>query len=547
MTPSTTARSFSKRQTRQLWRFFRFWTYFFNERPLRAGFSLLLSDQVFGRLSTVLGTPPQEHGNGQQFSPWGQVIRPEDSPIGELAEVQYLFLPSRIGPADSERLAHALENQSITWTFVATDGADWFDVQRAAATAMACSSDQDLLYTDELYAEELFPTLRPPRIGPHTLLSGNVIGRHYLVRNSSARLAGGLRDGHGSASEFDLFLRMLDEGARFRRYPFLIHAPRPDVAALDLQEATAAALNRRSVASLRTEGATPGVVGWHVYSTEPVTVEILIPTRDRLDLLLRCVEQIERLTTYAHYSITILNNDSVDSATLEYLARTQHKVVDCPGEFNYARIINRGAAQSSAEFLLMLNNDTVIKTSNWLELLLGVALLDDVGVVGAKIIDQHNQIEHSGIALAPYPQHIRHGINIPGNWRDFTGIRNVSAVTGALHMVSRVKWLELGGMDEDLAVLLNDVDLCLRAELKGWQTVLQPAVVVQHFVSSSRGRLNPRGDREEFIQHWDIFRDYQDPYFPSASSLYGNRLVLGASTRKLFRWTAVLGALLGRS
>jgi GT2 family glycosyltransferase len=194
----------------------------------------------------------------------------------------------------------------------------------------------------------------------------------------------------------------------------------------------------------------------------------------------------------------------------------------------------------------MLNNDTIVKTSNWLELLLGAALLDDVGVVGAKIIDEGNEIEHSGLALAPYPQHIRYGINIPSNWRDFAGIRNVSAVTGALHLVSRVKWLDLGGMDEDLAVLLNDVDLCLRAQLKGWHTVLQPAVTIQHFASSSRGRLNPTADREEFIGHWDIFREYEDPYFPAACALYGNRLIVGTKTKQLFRWPAVFKALLRR-
>jgi GT2 family glycosyltransferase len=546
LTSGPATRTYSKHQIRHLWRFFRFWTYLFNERPLRAGFSLLLSDEAFGRLGNFLGRPPQTSGGAGPFSPRGKVATQEVIPEGDLEDVQFHFLPPSIGPEDIERLGDAIERAGVTWTFVATEGVDWTAVQQAAAVAITFSSDLDLLYTDELYADETFPTYRPSQIGPHTLLSGNVVGRHYLLRNSSARLAGGLRGEHGTASEFDLFLRMMDEGARFGRYPFLIHAPQATSTDSDLLGATASALNRRTVPSLRTESRVPGVVSWHAYSVEPATIEILIPTRDRLDLLLRCVEQIERITTYAHYSITILNNGSVESSTLEYFATTRHKVVDCPGEFNYARIINRGAAQSTADFLLMLNNDTIVKTSNWLELLLGAALLDDVGVVGAKIIDEGNEIEHSGLALAPYPQHIRYGINIPSSWRDFAGIRNVSAVTGALHLVSRVKWLDLGGMDEDLAVLLNDVDLCLRAQLKGWHTVLQPAVTIQHFASSSRGRLNPTADREEFIGHWDIFREYEDPYFPAACALYGNRLIVGNKTKQLFRWPAVFKALLRR-
>ena len=114
-------------------------------------------------------------------------------------------------------------------------------------------------------------------------------------------------------------------------------------------------------------------------------------------------------------------------------------------------------------------------------------------------------------------------------------------------MISRVKWIELGGMDEELEVLLNDVDLCMRAELKGWHTVLQPAVSVQHFVSSSRGRLNPKFDRERFIAHWNLFRGYHDPYFPAACSLYANRLVFNSSVAQLFRWSEVTKALLGRN
>lgn len=538
--------NYPKSDIRRSWRFFRFWTYWFNGQTTRAMASLIFSDETFGQVAKALKRSLAPCVNLAPLSPWTRLVEyPEPSPPAP-EEVTFISLPSKVEVADLERLHSALIHSDSLWTFVSTEGSDWTDVQRAAAIALARGEDFDLLYTDELYTSELLPTLRPHRIGPHTLLSGNAIGRHYLLSNSAAQSVGGLRTTHGTATEFDLFLRLAEVGSRFGHYEFLINTPAPDIAPSELLEVTRASLTRRGFQSLQSEGTVVGVVNWAVYSLEPVSVEILIPTRDRVDLLRQCIEQIERTSTYSHFSITILNNDSVDPETLEYLATTTHRVIDCPGEFNYARIINHGAQQSHADFLVMLNNDTLIKTSNWLELLLGAALLDDVGVVGAKIMDQNNSIEHSGIAIAPYPQHIRYGVNVPASWNDFAGIRNVSAVTGALHMISKAKWVELGGMDEDLAVLLNDVDLCMRAELKGWHTVVQPSVTVQHFVSSSRGRLNPKLDRDRFIAHWDIFRGYEDRYFPAAASLYANRLVLNAKTSQLLRWSEVLKALFSR-
>jgi O-antigen biosynthesis protein len=537
LNPGNTNRPYSKRQIRRGWRLFRFWVYRFTDQKLRAALSLVLSDETFGRLAKLLKKPVHTGSSG----PRTPLIKPVA--LSEVADIDGLVtivaLPPRVGSEDLALLESALNDSSTPWTFVATQGVDPEVIRFAAGIALTRSADFDLLYTDEHYISEDFPRARPAALGPHTLLSGNAVGRHYLLRNSTARAVGGVRKELASACEFDLFLRMRDEGARFSRYPSLIETAKPSIDSSDLIAATGAALARRSLSSLKSEGPTPEIVNWQVYSLEPVRVEILIPTRDRLDLLQRCIEQIEKVTTYSHYSITILNNDSIEPETLEFLKSTSHKVVNCPGEFNYARIINQGAAQSNAEFLVMLNNDTFVKTSNWLELLLGAALLDDVGVVGAKIVNQNGDVEHSGIAIAPYPQHIRHGVNVPANWSDFAGIRNVAAVTGALHMISRVKWIELGGMDEDLKVLLNDVDLCLRAELKGWHTVLQPTVVIQHFISSSRGRLNPKSDRERFIAQWELFLNYQDQYFPEACSLYGNQLTYNYPTSQLLRWSAV--------
>jgi GT2 family glycosyltransferase len=219
-----------------------------------------------------------------------------------------------------------------------------------------------------------------------------------------------------------------------------------------------------------------------------------------------------------------LDNDSAQAETLAYLTASPHRVIKCPGPFNYAAIINRGVAQCSGEFVVTLNNDTQVLSADWLEQMVGVAMLEDVSVVGVTLIDGDEVHEHDGIVIAPYPQHLRRGINYLVEDDFILARRDVAAVTGAVQMISRHHYNEVAGMDERLTVVMNDVDLCLRSQVNGRYVVLLPDVVLSHFAGSTRGRLDPLVDRNHFVRRWDVFGTLTDPFFPEVLRLYGSTI-----------------------
>lgn len=251
-------------------------------------------------------------------------------------------------------------------------------------------------------------------------------------------------------------------------------------------------------------------------------VSIVIPTRDRLDLLRACLTSLAT-TTYEPLEIVIADNDSVQPETLEFLAASNHLVVPAPGDFNYARIVNTAVAQAHGDIIVTLNNDVVITDPTWLTRLVNY-LHDDIGVVGCALVEPSGASQHLGIAIAPYPQHLRAGINIPADHPLLSTSRRVAAVTGACTAISRAAWEALGGLDENLRVVHNDVDMCLRAATQGFATVIATDVVLQHAESSSRGSLTPPPDIFAFMAKWDILGSYRDPWFPPHWRIIGDQI-----------------------
>jgi len=433
-------------------------------------------------------------------------------------------------------LNESLDATTASWLLLldATHGAGERDgaLQELFEEATA---DRDVIFADEPGVTPLTPILKPPSVGPHTLLSYNVIGRPALLRVNTLKEIGGFHASVGWAFEHDAYLRMHEVGATFHHVARVINAGRA-TSSFEAEHinpgtraATEAALVRRGWRGTVENGAVPGVSRWRLAPATPSpSIDIIIPTRDRIDLVRRCVESIERLSTYSNYNIIILDNDSREPASHQYFTSTRHRVVACPGEFNYAKIVNRGVDQSSADFVVTLNNDTVVLSADWLDQMVALASLDDVGIVGACLLDAKGHHEHDGFVIAPYPQHLRVGANYPVIDQFSNSVRDVSAVTGAVQMVERRWWQRLHGMDEGLKVVMNDVDLCLRSQLEGRLVVYTPDVQLVHEAGSSRGDLDPIDDRNLFVRRWDIFGDFQDPYFAESLRLIGDLFVYRA-------------------
>ena len=431
-----------------------------------------------------------------------------------------------------DSLNHTVATSHATWLLILDASTSAHD--RVTATAHLrshCDDVADVVYADESGLDERAPLFKPARIGPHTLLSYNVVGRPALVRMSTLRRLGGFDAHVGWAFEHDAYLRILEADGSFRHVPLVLPSGRPPIAFqgahidADTCSAIRAAFVRRGWRGRVDATDVAGLVRWDLETpSPPPSIDIIIPTRDRVDLLRACIASLESTTTYANYRITILDNDSRREETLAYLAATSHRVVPCPGPFNYARIMNRGVEHSDADFVVTLNNDTTVVTADWLEKMVSLAALDDVGIVGGRLLDQHGRSEHESIVIAPYPQHLRTDSNYPRVDQFSRAVRDVAAVTGALQMVPRELWRALGGMDEGLKVTMNDVDLCLRSQNEGREVVYRPDVTFNHHASSSRGGLDPVDDRNRFVRRWDIFGSFRDPYFPESFELLGQTI-----------------------
>jgi GT2 family glycosyltransferase len=227
-------------------------------------------------------------------------------------------------------------------------------------------------------------------------------------------------------------------------------------------------------------------------------VSIIIPFRDRLELLRGCLRSLRR-STYRDFEVVLVDNGSAEPATRRYLERARARggrLVYCPGPFNFARLCNAGAAAARGEFLLFLNNDTEVLTPGWLERLLRVARRPDVGVVGATLLYPDGTVQHAGL----FPRaggHWVHGYrglppDAPGDQGELGHVRTVPAVTGACLLIGRDLFGSLGGFDERLPTSYNDVDLCCRARGRGLLVAVTPHARLLHFEALSRGYTTDR-------------------------------------------------------
>lgn len=442
----------------------------------------------------------------------------------------FVFNEAQVSASETiKMLNEKITSSQATWLFLVDSTIS--DAARALTLSHLmkhAENASDVVFSDETNVNPRFPILKPNTVGPHTLLSYNIVGRPALLSISKLRMYGGFSTSAGWAFEHDFYLRLSEQRGIFQHVPLILPAGRTQTAlsADHLNNDTCAVVNaalaRRKWNGDVSIGTLPGLVQWKLSPPSPQpSIEIVIPTRDRLELVLQCIAAVEEKTTYSNYSITILDNDSKDPDTLAYFESTTHKVVACPGLFNYAKIINRGIKHSTADFIVTLNNDTILQTPDWLERMVGLASLPDVGIVGSKQVESNGHSEHESVVITPYPQHLRSDGNYPYRDHFILATKDVAAVTGAVQMFRRNFWESIGGMDEELTVVMNDIDVCLRAQLEGRNVVYTPDVIHTHNAGSTRGKLDPKTDRNRFLRRWDIFGSFQDPYFPPLLKLFG--------------------------
>ncbi len=416
----------------------------------------------------------------------------------------------------------------------------------------------DIVYTDEDKIDEAgkekYDPHYKPAWSPDLLLSQNYISHMTVIRKSLVSSCGGLLGEFDGSQDHDLLLRASETANE------IVHVPIPLYHWRAVQGSTARAftaksapweagrkaveqaLGRRNIPATIELGERPGTYRVKRLVTGRPKVSILIPFRDKPKLLESCIRSILDRTLYDHYEIIGLDNQSVEAATHRLMKklcandpRIRFEKYDKP--FNFSAMNNFGATLASGEHLLLLNNDTEVIAPDWLGAMLAHSQRSEVGAVGAKLLYPDNRIQHAGVMLGiggvAGHSHKLIDNSANGYFSRPHVTQNVSAVTGACLMIKKSLYGELNGLEEQyLAIAFNDIDLCIRLRDQGYLNIYEPAAVLYHKESISRGYEDSAEKKKRFstearymqFRHAVVLAE-TDPYFNPHLSLHSERMM----------------------
>ena len=424
----------------------------------------------------------------------------------------------------------------------------------------------DFIYTDEDKLDQNYMYFDPyfkPDFSPETLECNNYITHFVVVKKDLIDKIGMLDSKYNGAQDFDFVLRATEKSKKIVHIPKVLYHWRvhrestaflPDTKPYAFEagkRAVEAHLNRiGKKANVEESQDVPGAykINYEIVGNPNVT--IIIPNKDNIKLLKRCINSILKLTTYKNYEIFIIENNSIKNTTFKYYKKiakntkikilnyNKNTIMDLNGErkleldnnenskleFNYSSLINFGVKNSKSDFILQLNNDTLLLTPNWLEIFIGYAQNKEIGAVGARLYYPDKTIQHAGIILGINGIAGNALVNLPYGKHAYFGIeaitRNVSAVTGACLFCRRNLYEEVGFMDnKKFKVAFNDVDFCLKLLERGYRNIYNPYIELIHYESKTRGYEDSPEKIKRFEKETENFRKrwskllQNDPYY----------------------------------
>jgi GT2 family glycosyltransferase len=407
----------------------------------------------------------------------------------------------------------------------------------------------DLMYSDEDKIDQSGRRYDPyfkSDWNPELFYSQNMFSHLGVYRTSLVRRVGGFRVGFEGSQDYDLVLRCMRQTSpgNIRHIPRVLYHWRAhaDSTAQNLgNKDYAHAAGLRALRDHMTgsgaaveEGPYPGT--YHVRYTIPTPplVSLIIPTRDRIDVLRPCIESIRAKTRYPSWEILLIDNQSKEMATSDYFAKLgddpRIRLFRYDAPFNYSAINNFAANEATGEILGFVNNDIEVMAAGWLDEMVGYALRPEIGAVGARLLYPDGKVQHAGVVLGvgglANHAHLYLERDAPGHFGRARLTQNFSAVTGACLLIRKSLFMEAGMFDElNLPVAFNDVDLCLRVRKAGFRNVYCPEAELCHHESLSRGaedtpEKRARLDREiRYMQSTWSDELSADPYYNPNLSL----------------------------
>lgn len=417
-----------------------------------------------------------------------------------------------------------------------------------------CEKDADYVYTDEATftspnLDDLIVLHFKPDYSPDNLRANNYICHFSMFDADLLKKTGLFRPEYDGSQDHDMILRLTEEAKHVCHIPKILYYWRshPNSVAADIGAKTYAidAAKRAVHDHMRDYyGIEVEVESTRAFPTifqikypingEPL-ISIVIPNKDHVEDLRRCITSIEKKSTWKNYEIVVVENNSVEQSIRDYYKELESdpkvKIVTYEGGFNYSKINNVGVKETKGEYLLFLNNDTEVISPDWMEQLLMYAQRKDVGAAGAKLYYGDDTIQHAGvvIGLGAHRSAGHTHYKMPREHLGYMGrlcyAQDVTAVTGACLMVKKSIYEEVDGLDESFTISLNDVDLCLKIREKGYLNIFTPFAELYHYESKTRGMEEGeklrRYEREcaHFRDKWKEQLDAGDPYYNPNFSL----------------------------
>lgn len=411
--------------------------------------------------------------------------------------------------------------------------------------------EYDMFYSDEDKIDEggkkhFEPNFKPD-YNPDLFMTNNYICHFFMVKKDIVDKIQGFRPGYDGAQDYDFILRCIENGNHIHHVPKILYYWRchKNSTARDFSSKEYAYDAGRRALQDHFDRLGMNITvnygpqfGW--YSNEyhlashPL-VSVMIPNKDHIPDLKRCIDSIYERATYDNYEIIVIENNSTEPETFAYYDEMVEKhdnfrVIYYKGDFNYAAINNFGFESVLGDYVLLLNNDVEVISENIFEHMLGFCMREDIGAVGAKLYYDDETIQHAGVVVGVngVAAHAFSGMNRAelGYMARAVVCQNYSAVTAACMMVKSSLYRELGGLDaENFAVAFNDIDFCLRVGKAGYRIVFDAETELYHSESKSRGyedtpekmeRFSREIDR--FLARWSAFIAEGDPcYNPNFS------------------------------
>lgn len=431
-----------------------------------------------------------------------------------------------------------------------------------------CEKNADYIYCDETTfsgdsIDNMITLHFKPDFAPDNLRANNYICHFSAFSAELVKKCGTFRSEFDGSQDHDMILRLTQEAENIVHVPMILYYWRSHAGsvasdinaksyAIDAaKNAVAAHLTACGFSDFKIESSRAFETIFRIrYKVigNPL-VSIIIPNKDHVVDLRRCVESILDKTSYDNYEIIIVENNSTTKEIADYYESvTKHpriSVVKYEGEFNYSAINNLGVKNAKGEHIILLNNDTEVITRSWIEELLMYSQREDTGAVGCMLYYPDYTIQHAGVVLG-LGAHRTAGHSHYGMAKENLGYmgrlcysQNVSAVTGACLMVKKELFDKVNGLSEDLAVALNDVDFCLKLRKLGLVNIFTPFAELFHYESASRGTdvtdEASKANADRYNRECELFKDKWsselaagDPYFnPNFSLDYSNYVLKG--------------------